>query len=100
MPEHSLEIAYEEWFRQFAAAQQERCSGVYRASGGTIAIGETRPPSRWRNWLRGMRSFGFRPRTSIRRFAFRPCSTEDSLVTDWALVGADIYAAIQECKKK
>ena len=47
-----------------------------------------------------MRSFGFFPRTSIRRFAFRAGANEDSLATDWALVGADLYAAIQECKKK
>ncbi len=100
MPEHSLEIAYEEWFRQFARAQQKQRSGVYRASGGKIAIGETKPAGRWRNWLRGVRSFGFQPRTTIRRFAFRPSATEDSLATDWALVGADLYAAIQECKKK
>jgi len=88
MPDHStslerLERAYEEWFRMHA--------GVNRA---------TKPHGRWRNWLRGMRSIGFFPRTSIRRFAFRCASTEESLATDWAQVGADLYAAIQECKKQ
>ena len=103
MPDHStsleqLEGAYEEWFRVYADAQQGRRFGVYRAAGGKIAVGETKPRGRWRNWLQGMRSLGFFPRTGIRRFVFP--STEESLATDWALVGADLYAAIQECKKK
>lgn len=104
MPDRSaveqLEIAYEEWFRQYAVAQRRRRSGVYRSTDGKITVAETKPRSRWSNWLRGMRSFGFFPRTRIRKFAFRCASTEDSLATDWALVGADLYAATQECKKR
>lgn len=111
MPDHSAdqpppasieqwEAAYEEWFRQYAEAQQGQRSGVYRVTGGKIAVGDTKSRSRWSNWLRGMKSFGFFPRTSIRKFMFCSASTEDSLATDWALVGADLYAAIQECKKK
>jgi hypothetical protein len=95
-----LESSYEEWFREWAAAQRGRCSGVYRAVGGKITIEETKPPRRWHNWLRGIRSFGFFPRTSIRSLAFRPGANEESLANDCALVGADLYTAIQECKKK
>ena len=95
-----LERAYEKWYRQYAATQRRRRSGVYRAAGEKIAVGVAEPRSRWRNLVRGVRSVGFFPRTSLGTFAFRCASTEQSLATDWALVGADLYAAIQEGRKE
>jgi len=62
-------------------------------------IGET-ARSRSRNWWRSAQSLNLFPRTLIPRFSFHRISTEDSLANDWALVGADLYAALEEHKKK
>ena len=87
--------AYEEWFRQYVDRQQRKCSGVYRASDGKLTVREPKP-RRLIGWLKGMRGFGFFPRTRIPRFQFP--SDEETLARDSVLVGTDLYAAIQKCK--
>jgi hypothetical protein len=95
------EVAYEGWYRWYVDQASARVLGVYAPTGASLAVRfdneakETVGRRRGIRWL--MKHFNFFPNTEVpshRWFA----SDTDAILNDWAMIGSDLYGAVQQYK--
>ena len=80
---------------------EPQACGVYRPQRGTLAIHfwRSRHPKRagLHRFLGALKSFTFDPRTPV-SINGQSCSDCHALLSDWAMVGADLYTAVKQYK--
>jgi len=93
-----LEQAYEVWLRNYMN-QPGRTWGVYRPAGNAFAIRAFRGPADKGSIFGYVRNllahYAFFPKTPVLSHP-RFLSDEDAVLNDWAIVGTDLYGAMQQ----
>ncbi|MGO9230591.1 MAG: hypothetical protein ACLQKA_15480 [Bryobacteraceae bacterium] len=97
-----LEHAYEAWLRNYMS-QSDMTWGVYSPAGNTFAIRKLSKRIDKRGIFRHIRGllghYTFFPATPVLSHS-RFLSDQDAVLNDWAMVGTDLYGAIQQYKMK
>ena len=93
-----LEHSYEEWFQEYLNLPHSR-SGVYVPCDGMLKFNvphQTRKYSLFNCIFSGAKLFSFFPQTEVQTVDFE--SDANAILSDWAVVGMDLYKAIQKYK--
>ena len=100
MPMSQLEHSFEQWFGR--CLKEPRNWGVYEVKNNSFIIRDfawtatPQHPGAFSSLCRAWKSFAFFPRTKIIEVSLP--SDFDAVSSDWAMVGSDLYQALQKYK--
>src|ERR1035438_1502781 len=98
-PTNRLELSFEQWFGQ--CLKQLRNWGVYEIKNNSFVIRDfafvaTPHHGTFSNLCHAWKSFAFFPHTKTIKVSLP--SDWDAIASDWAVVGSDLYQALQKYK--